>query len=152
MTNYETMMEQLTALLECETDPIVNMANTSALLFVGMEDVNWVGFYRLIQGQLVLGPFQGRPACTRIEIGRGVCGTAAKSRIPLLVENVAEFAGHISCDPRSQSEMAIPVVKDRQLLGVLDLDSPTPGRFKDTDRTGIERLVRVFVEATHFTV
>ena len=150
-TDYETMCEQLTALLESETDPIINMANTSALLFVGMEDVNWAGFYRLIGGQLVLGPFQGRPACTRIDIGRGVCGTVAKTGVPILVEDVKEFPGHIACDPTSRSELVVPIKKGDRLFGVLDLDSPTPGRFKDEDRTGIEKIIQAFINATNLT-
>ena len=149
-TNYEMMVKQLTELLAGESDPIVNMANASALLFVGMDDVNWAGFYRLVNNQLVLGPFQGRPACMRIEIGKGVCGTVAKTKIPLLVEDVNEFPGHIACDPTSRSELALPIKKDGEFLGVLDLDSPTPGRFKDEDRTGLERILQVFVQATNF--
>ncbi|MGD9126747.1 MAG: GAF domain-containing protein [Planctomycetia bacterium] len=149
-TDYEALCEQLAALLEGETDPIVNMANTSALLFVSLDDVNWAGFYRLIDDQLVLGPFQGRPACTRIKIGKGVCGTAAKARIPLLVEDVEEFPGHIACDPHSKSELAVPIIKGGQLSGVLDLDSPTLGRFHDADRIGIEKVIQVFLNATVF--
>lgn len=144
---YEELAAQLRALLEGEKDFIANAANFSSLLFHSLPDLNWAGFYLLKGGELVLGPFQGKPACVRIRLGDGVCGKAAESRRTLLVENVHEFPGHIACDAASNSEAVVPLVKDDELLGVLDLDSPSFGRFDGEDAEGLERLVRVFLES-----
>jgi GAF domain-containing protein len=140
---YVELEKQLRSLLKGETDLIANTANTAALLYHSLPDLNWAGFYFLKGDVLVLGPFQGQPACVRIPLGRGVCGTAANERRTLVVPNVHEFPGHIACDSASNSEIVIPLQKDEKVLGVLDLDSPNLGRFDDTDREGLERLVRL---------
>ncbi|MCU0248317.1 MAG: GAF domain-containing protein [Bryobacter sp.] len=142
---YDDLEKQLRALLAGERDFIANAANAAALLFHVLPDVNWVGFYRLVGDELVLGPFQGRPACVRIPLGQGVCGTAAARRETLLVPNVHEFAGHIACDSASNSEIVLPLMKSGQLLGVLDLDSPKQGRFDAADQSGLARLAAVVV-------
>lgn len=149
---YASLREDLRALLHGETDVIANAANMSALLYHTLPDLNWAGFYLLKQGELVLGPFQGKPACVRIAIGRGVCGTAAARRESIVVPDVEAFPGHIACDSASRSELVVPIIKTHgsdqgALLGVLDLDSPTPQRFDDVDRDGCESLVAIFVEA-----
>jgi GAF domain-containing protein len=141
---YENLLEQAAALLEGEKNLIANTANFSALLFHSLPDVNWVGFYFLRNNQLVLGPFQGKPACVRIELGQGVCGTAAQLRQTVLVANVHEFPGHIACDPGSNSEIVVPLTRGGQLFGVLDLDSPVIGRFDDEDARGLNELVAHF--------
>ena len=143
---YARIHAQAAGLLSGENDPIANAANLAALLFMELDEVNWVGFYFLKGAELILGPFQGQPACTRIELGMGVCGTAAKSRQPLIVDNVDEFAGHIACDGASQSEIVIPLLKDGSLLGVLDIDSPQLARFDSIDRQGLESLVDLYLE------
>lgn len=127
------MIEQLKGLIEAEKNQIANLANGAALLNQFLADINWVGFYLLIDNELVLGPFQGLPACTRIPLGKGVCGTAAKNREVLCVADVHTFKGHIACDAASRSELVIPLVNKGKLLGVLDIDSPTPSRFDPTD-------------------
>ena len=138
-------------LLKNESDMIANAANMAALIYHNLPDVNWAGFYFLKGDELVLGPFQGQPACMRIPIGRGVCGTAAQQRKSILVADVHQFPGHIACDTVSNSEIVIPLIKDEKLLGVLDIDSPTIGRFDEEDQKGLERLVEVFVNASgHF--
>ncbi len=142
---YSRIHAQADGLLTGETDPIANAANLSALLFMELEDVNWVGFYCLKGGELVLGPFQGQPACVRIGLGQGVCGTAGESRQTLIVDNVDEFAGHIACDGASKSEIVIPLLKDGSLLGVLDLDSPRLARFDQFDRDGLEALADLYL-------
>jgi GAF domain-containing protein len=147
-TLYAGLEKQLRALLVGERDFIANAANTAALLYHTLPDVNWVGFYRLVGDELVLGPFQGRSACVRIPLGKGVCGTAAARRETVLVPNVHEFPGHIACDSASNSEIVVPLLKDGQLLGVLDLDSPMLRRFDAVDRTGLENLVRQLVAAS----
>jgi GAF domain-containing protein len=147
---YDELREQLAALLEGERDPIANAANMASLLFHTLPDLNWAGFYLLKGGALVLGPFQGKPACVRIPLGNGVCGTAAKSRTTVVVPDVDAFPGHIACDTASRSEIVVPLIKDGSLVGVLDIDSPKPGRFGDADRAGCEALVRVFLERTDF--
>jgi L-methionine (R)-S-oxide reductase len=139
----QLLEQQLRALLEGETDLIANTANTAALLYHSLPDLNWAGFYFLKGDVLVLGPFQGRPACVRIPLGRGVCGTAAKERRTLVVRNVHEFPGHIACDSASNSEIVVPLIKDNRVLGVLDLDSPKFDRFDEIDREGLERLARI---------
>jgi L-methionine (R)-S-oxide reductase len=135
-------------LLSGEQDFIANAANTSALLFDALPDINWAGFYLLREGELVVGPFQGKPACVRIALGKGVCGTAAATRKTIVVRDVHEFPGHIACDAASQSEIVVPLLRDDVLLGVLDIDSPSIARFDDVDRRGIERLATLFVAAS----
>jgi L-methionine (R)-S-oxide reductase len=144
---YASLARALNALLEGETDLIANAANTASLLYFSLPDLNWAGFYFLRGDELVLGPFCGRPACVRIPVGKGVCGTAAALRETVVVPDVHAFPGHIACDAASRSEIVVPLIKDGELLGVLDLDSPTPGRFDDDDRTGLEEVARVFVAA-----
>lgn len=145
---YAALGSQLCALLHGERDFIANCANTAALLWHSLPDLNWVGFYRLVDGQLVLGPFQGKPACVRIQVGKGVCGTAAAKRQTVLVPNVNEFPGHIACDTASRSEIVIPLVKDGHLLGVLDLDSPKLNRFDVADQAGLEKLAEIIIAAS----
>lgn len=124
-----------------ERDVIANMANVAALIWQFLPDLNWAGFYRMIDGELVLGPFQGKAACIRIPVGRGVCGAAASTKETQLVEDVHAFPGHIACDAASASEIVVPVVKGGQIVAVLDLDSPLPARFDQSDRAGLEALV-----------
>ena len=142
---YQQLARELRGLLEGEADLVANSANCAALLYHGLPDLNWAGFYFLQDGELVLGPFQGKPACVRIPLGRGVCGTAASSRKTLLVPNVHEFAGHIACDGASNSELVVPLIKNDRIWGVLDLDSPLFARFDDEDRRGCEALMCIFV-------
>jgi len=146
--DYGGLAEELKGLLSGESDFIANAANTSALLFDALPDVNWVGFYFLRNDELVVGPFQGKPACVRIPLGKGVCGTAAASRKTIVVRDVHEFPGHIACDGASQSEIVIPLLRNDVLLGVLDIDSPSVGRFDDADRRGIEGLATIFIAST----
>ena len=146
---YAELAQQLRALLAGEQDLIANAANMAALLFWSLPGLNWAGFY-LVEprsGELLLGPFQGKPACVRIAVGRGVCGTAAARRETVVVPDVHVFPGHIACDSASNSEIVVPVVRDGRLLGVLDLDSPLLARFDDVDARGLERLVQVFLES-----
>ena len=140
-----TLPQQARALLSGERDRIANAANLAALLFMELDDVNWVGFYLLQGDQLVLGPFQGKPACVRIPMGKGVCGTAAATRRSQRVADVHAFAGHIACDINSRSELVIPLVLEGQLLGVLDLDSPLPGRFSENDQAVMEETAAVYL-------
>ena len=147
-TAYAALASQLGALLHGERDFIANSANTAALLWHSLPDLNWAGVYRCVDGQLVLGPFQGKPACVRIPVGKGVCGTAVARRQTILVKNVREFPGHIACDPNSNSEIVVPLLHPGRALGVLDLDSPKPGRFDADDQAGLERLAAVLVAAT----
>lgn len=137
----------MTSLLEGEPDAIANAANTAALLYHSMPDVNWVGFYFLKGSDLVLGPFQGKPACVRIPLGKGVCGVAAELRQSIVVPDVNAFPGHIACDSASRSELVVPLLKNGTLLGVLDLDSPMPGRFDEADRAGCESLAQLYMES-----
>jgi L-methionine (R)-S-oxide reductase len=139
-TMYRDLASALGGLIAGEPDPIANMANASALIFETLPDVNWVGFYRNVGDELVLGPFQGRPACIRIKFGEGVCGVAAETRQVQRVEDVHAFPGHIACDSASNSEIVVPLVRDGELIGLLDLDSPTTGRFSDEDEAGCIRL------------
>lgn len=142
-----TLTQQARALLSGERDRIANAANLAALLFMELDDVNWVGFY-LLQGEaLVLGPFQGKPACVRIPLGKGVCGTAAITRRTQRVADVHAFAGHIACDVDSRSELVVPLVLGGQLLGVLDLDSPSPDRFSEADQQILEEIAAVYLES-----
>ena len=147
-TGYRVLEGQLRALLAGERDPIANFANASALIFQSLPDLNWAGFYRLTGNELVLGPFQGRPACVRIPVGQGVCGTAVARRETVLVRNVQDFPGHIACDAASKSEIVLPLLRDGRVLGVLDLDSPTPSRFDAKDQAGLESLVATLIAAT----
>lgn len=142
---YSHVQSQLRSLLEGERDFIANAANVSSLLYHSLPDLNWAGFYLLKDGELVLGPFQGKPACVRIAMGKGVCGTAAEQRQTILVENVREFPGHIACDSESSSEIVVPLVKDQQLIGVLDLDSPSLGRFAEEDAKGLNELAEILI-------
>jgi L-methionine (R)-S-oxide reductase len=144
---YVELERDLRALLSGERDLVANAANTAALIYDALPDLNWAGFYLYKSGELVLGPFQGKPACVRIAIGKGVCGTAAERRTTVLVEDVHAFPGHIACDSASNSEVVIPLLRGVELLGVLDLDSPRPARFKPADARGLEGLARVFVES-----
>ena len=137
---YAELRAQLAALLDGETDLIANTANMASLLYHALPDLNWAGFYFLKAGELVLGPFQGRPACLRIGMGKGVCGSAAAQRASVLVEDVHAFPGHIACDAASRSELVVPLLREGEVLGVLDLDSPLPGRFDEEDRAGCESL------------
>jgi len=136
------------ALVAGESDAVANMANVAALIWQYLPDLNWAGFYRLIGGELVLGPFIGKPACIRIPLGQGVCGTAAAAAQTQLVPDVHAFPGHIACDAASRSEVVVPLIlADGSLLGVLDIDSPTAGRFDVVDQTGVENLARIFLNA-----
>ena len=142
---YANLQSQLRSLFEDERDFIANAANLASLLYHSLPDLNWAGFYLRKGEELVLGPFQGKPACVRIPIGKGVCGTAAQQRQTILVDNVHDFPGHIACDSASNSEVVVPLVKDERLLGVLDLDSPSFGRFDDDDARGLNELAEVFI-------
>ena len=144
---YRELSLQLSSLLKGEHDSIANAANAAALLFHTLPDVNWVGFYFLKGTELVLGPFQGKPACVRIAFGRGVCGTAAQRRESVLVPDVNAFPGHIACDSASQSELVVPLVRDGALIGVLDLDSASLARFEEADRIGCEELAAVYLDS-----
>lgn len=140
--DYELVIKQLRALLEGESNTIANLANASALLNQFLNEVNWVGFYLMEDGELVLGPFQGLPACVRIPLGKGVCGTAAQNQKTERIEDVHAFPGHIACDAASQSEIVVPMVKDGKLLGVLDIDSPIKNRFDEIDQQYLEEFVK----------
>jgi GAF domain-containing protein len=144
---YATLATQLRALLKGERNLISNAANFSALVYHALPDVNWAGFYFRHGSELVLGPFQGQPACVRIEEGKGVCGLSVSQLDTIIVPNVHEFPGHIACDPASNSEIVVPVFDGQRLLGVLDLDSPQLGRFDEQDAEGLNELVTIFVEA-----
>ncbi|MCR0980804.1 GAF domain-containing protein [Roseomonas populi] len=145
---YAELGEQLRSLLDGETDAIANAANTAALIFHALPDLNWAGFYFLRENdELVLGPFQGKPACIRIPSGRGVCGAAVARRASVLVEDVHAFPGHIACDAASRSELVVPLVGEGRILGVIDLDSPLISRFDAEDRAGLERLAAIYVRA-----
>lgn len=144
---YRELARDLEALLSGERDLIANAANTAALIYDALPDLNWAGFYLYKYGELVLGPFQGKPACVRIAIGKGVCGTAAARRETVVVEDVHEFPGHIACDAASNSEIVVPLIQDGDLLGVLDIDSPKLRRFGAEDRRGIEELARIFLKS-----
>jgi L-methionine (R)-S-oxide reductase len=145
-SNYDLVIKQLNALLDGESNVIANLSNASALLNQFLDRVNWVGFYLMDEDELVLGPFQGLPACVRITLGRGVCGTAAKEKKTLLVKDVHQFPGHIACDAASLSEIVVPIVKDGELLGVLDIDSPEKNRFDEVDQQKLEDFVEALVK------
>ena len=142
MTDYGLLNQTLSALL-CRRHPTADLANASALLYQTLEDINWAGFYLLEADTLVLGPFQGKPACIEIALGRGVCGTAAASGKTQLVPNVHEFEGHIACDGASNSEIVIPLFKNGEVVGVLDIDSPSYSRFDESDREGLTKFARI---------
>lgn len=142
------LLDQARALLAGERDMTANAANLASLIFHTLPDLNWAGFYWLRGGELVLGPFQGKPACVRIAMGKGVCGTAAARRETVVVPNVHEFPGHIACDSASESEIVVPVIKGGRLVGVLDLDSPRLARFDAEDAAGLGAVVACFVDAT----
>jgi len=144
---YADVVAQTRALLEGERDAIANFANTTSLLYHSLPDLNWVGFYLLKDGELVVGPFQGKPACVRIPLGKGVCGTAAARRATVIVKNVHEFDGHIACDSASNSEIVVPLLRGNELLGVLDLDSPKFERFDAEDQAGLEKIVAEVIRA-----
>src|SRR5690625_5006476 len=146
--NYEIVLQQLKALIEGEQDVIANLSNASALLNQILHDINWVGFYLWKEEELVLGPFQGLPACIRIPFGKGVCGTAIEKKQTMLVENVHEFPGHIACDPKSQSEIVIPMIVKGEIYGVLDIDSPILHRFDELDQKYLEQFVEILLEQT----
>jgi L-methionine (R)-S-oxide reductase len=144
---YRELARDLSALLAGERDLVANAANTAALLYDALPGLNWAGFYLYKSGELVLGPFQGKPACVRIALGKGVCGTAAERRSTVVVEDVHAFPGHIACDSASNSEIVVPLVRGDELLGVLDLDSPLHARFGASDQKGLEAIARIFVDA-----
>ena len=144
--NYEKLKKEIRALIDGVPYEIANLANISAALWQTMENINWAGFYRMDGGKLVLGPFQGKPACIEIPLGRGVCGTAAKKRETVLVEDVHQFPGHIACDSASNSEIVVPIFKNGEVYGVLDIDSPYLSRFTLEDQRGLEEIVKILEE------
>jgi L-methionine (R)-S-oxide reductase len=146
-TLYADLASALQGLVEGETDGIANMANAAALIWESLPDINWVGFYRNVGGELIVGPFQGRPACVRIPFGTGVCGVAAETRQVQLVEDVHAFPSHIACDSASASEIVVPLIRDGELLGVLDIDSPNKARFDEEDEAGCVRLAEIMAKA-----
>lgn len=147
--NYELVIKQLKALVEGETNVIANLANAAALLNQFLDNINWVGFYLAEGEELVLGPFQGLPACVRIPFGKGVCGTAAANKKTERVADVHQFPGHIACDAASQSEIVVPMIKDGRVLGVLDIDSPIKNRFDEIDQKYLEKFVDILVSSIY---
>jgi len=145
--DYQSLNSQLAALIADEKDALANSANFVGLLYAGIPDINWLGLYVLRDQELVVGPFQGLPACVRIPLGQGVCGTAAEQMETLRVDDVHEFAGHIVCDPKSRSEIVVPLSIQGELVGVLDIDSPKPSRFSAADQLGVELLCKTFVQS-----
>lgn len=145
MTDYKGLCAQADAMIGAETDLIANMANFSALVFNAVEGLNWAGFYLVKDGELVVGPFQGKPACVRIALGAGVCGTAAAERKTIVVDDVHQFDGHIACDVASRSEIVVPLIANDDIRGVFDVDSPHHARFVDADKVGMEALVATFL-------
>lgn len=145
---YQQLVQELQGLIAGERDLIANLANSAALIYHSLPDLNWAGFYLLKQGELVVGPFQGKPACVRIAMGKGVCGTAAAQRTTQVVRDVHEFPGHIACDSASNAEIVVPMIRNGELLGVLDLDSPKLARFDAEDRKGLEQFVAALLAAT----
>jgi L-methionine (R)-S-oxide reductase len=140
---YRTLADAAAALVAGEPDPVANMANLAAVIWQFVPDLNWAGFYRMVEGELVLGPFMGKPACIRIPLGVGVCGTAAATAETQVVPDVHAFPGHIACDAASRSEIVVPVLRDGKVVAVIDLDSPTPGRFDAEDAAGMELVGKV---------
>ena len=147
---YDDLLSELTGLFAGETDKVANAANAAATIWYALPDINWVGFYFTQGAELVLGPFQGRPACVRIPFGKGVYGTAAARRETLVVADVHAFPGHIACDATSNAEIVVPLLRGGAVLGVLDIDSPRPGRFTDADRAGLEAAARAYVASSRF--
>jgi L-methionine (R)-S-oxide reductase len=147
---YSSLAASLQGLLSGESDGLAQLSNASALLAHHIPDLNWLGFYLLKGGELVVGPFQGKPACTRIRIGKGVCGTAAQALKPIVVDDVDAFPGHIACDAESRSEIVVPLFSDGKLVGVLDVDSPHKARFTEVDAAGIVGLAEVISRAIHW--
>jgi L-methionine (R)-S-oxide reductase len=143
--NYQLVKKQLKALIEDEKNRIANLSNAAALLNQFLDRINWVGFYLMDEKELVLGPFQGLPACVRIPVGKGVCGTAVQKGETILVEDVHQFPGHIACDAASQSEIVVPLIKNGEIIGVLDIDSPEKSRFDELDKKMIEEFVEVLI-------
>lgn len=146
LAQYDNLAKQLDSLLNGENDWIANLSNASALLNQFLDNINWVGFYRLKADCLVLGPFQGLPACVRIDVGRGVCGTAVLQKETIIVPDVYDFHGHIVCDAASKSEIVIPLIVDNEVIGVLDIDSPISNRFSQDDRVGLELFVKTLLK------
>ena len=151
MTDYKLLAAQIRSLAEDEPHYIPVMSNASALLYENMEDLNWAGFYIMNKGSLMLGPFQGKVACIRIELGKGVCGTAAQSNETQLVKDVHQFPGHIACDSASNSEIVVPIHSDGKVVAVLDIDSPSLSRFDEADKEGLEQFVKALEETVDFT-
>jgi GAF domain-containing protein len=147
---YEILNAQLRSMIEGEYDTVANLANASALLYESLEHINWSGFYLFKNNELVLGPFQGKPACIRIPFGKGVCGTAASCRSTVLVRDVHKFPGHIACDSASESEIVIPIIKNGELTGVMDIDSPVQNRFDEEDRAGLECFAGILERGCNF--
>jgi L-methionine (R)-S-oxide reductase len=149
---YANLVQQARGLLAGQAHRIANAANLSALIYHGLPDLNWAGFYFLEGDELIVGPFQGQPACVRIEMGNGVCGTAAATRSTQRVADVHAFEGHIACDPASRSEIVVPLILDGHVIGVLDIDSPLANRFDETDQVGFEALAEVYVKSLDSTI
>lgn len=150
MTDYNLLTDQIKSLAEDEPNFIPVLSNASAILYDAMPDLNWAGFYLMNKGSLLLGPFQGKVACIRIALGKGVCGTAAGNDETLVVPNVHEFPGHIACDSASNSEIVVPIHKDGKVVGVLDIDSPNLNRFSEEDKLGLEKFVKALEEVITF--
>lgn len=144
---FQDLVQQARGLLSGQQHRVANAANLSALIFNNLPDLNWAGFYFLEGGELIVGPFQGQPACVRIEVGKGVCGTAAATRVTQRVADVHAFEGHIACDPASRSEIVVPLILDGHVIGVLDIDSPKADRFEEADQAGFEALAQVYVDS-----
>ncbi len=142
-TNYDLLQKQLSSLIEDETNLIAILSNASALINDNMDKINWVGFYLIEENELILGPFQGHPACVHIQIGKGVCGTAVSTNETQVVKDVHQFPGHIACDANSNSEIVVPIHKDGKIIGVLDIDAPIKNKFNDQDRIGLEKIVSI---------
>lgn len=142
---YDDLLSEIAGLCAGETDPVANAANIAAAIWQHLPDINWAGFYFLHNGALLLGPFQGKPAIVRISLGQGVCGTAAANRQTMVVDDVHAFPGHIACDPNSNAEIVVPLIRHGVVLGVLDIDSPCVGRFTEADREGCEAIARAYV-------
>ena len=148
MNAYADLQSQLTSILAGERDFIANLSNTATVLFHGLPDLNWAGFYLFKSDELVLGPFQGNPACIRIALGRGVCGSAAAQRTTIVVPDVHAFPGHIACDEASCAEIVVPLLHQSKLIGVMDLDSPSKGRFDSDDATGLEAIAAILLDGS----
>lgn len=142
-TNYDLLQKQVASLIEDESNLIAILSNVSALLNDSLDQINWVGFYLIENNELILGPFQGHPACVHIAIGKGVCGTAVETNESQVVEDVNAFPGHIACDANSKSEIVVPIHKDNQIIGVLDIDAPITNRFSNTDKIALEEIVKI---------